>query len=373
MFTTPLRNALLALCVASVPAAAQSFNIDLGTTFVIYTPANTYGAAANQPGTWNPITSTTGASHALLDLNGAAAGVTMSHIGGFGDFAVGNPNWSGDDEALMEDAYDVANGSITFTFTGLQAGTYEVYSYALAPDFPETYRTRVAITGALEPAQIVGGAWLGSPHVLGVSYAKHTIVVGQGQPLSVTFSNPGSPAGNLATANGLQLKRTGSGGGGGPSGTPFCPGDGTGAACPCGNTSAFGANEGCLNSLGLGGKLVAVGTSSISNDTIVLQGSNMPNAPGLYFQGTAQQSSGLGIAFGDGLRCAVGAVTRLGTRVNASGASVYPAPGGLPVSVVGGVAAPGTRTYQIWYRNAADFCTPSSFNLTNGLELNWAP
>jgi hypothetical protein len=33
----------------------------------------------------------------------------------------------------------------------------------------------------------------------------------------------------------------------------------------------------------------------------------------------------------------------------------------------------GTRTYQVWYRNAVAFCTPSVFNLTNGLEIVWTP
>jgi hypothetical protein len=27
--------------------------------------------------------------------------------------------------------------------------------------------------------------------------------------------------------------------------------------------------------------------------------------------------------------------------------------------------------YQLWYRNAAAFCTPSTFNLTNGLDVTW--
>jgi hypothetical protein len=43
------------------------------------------------------------------------------------------------------------------------------------------------------------------------------------------------------------------------------------------------------------------------------------------------------------------------------------------VSVRGLVATPGTRNYQVWYRNAAAFCAPSTFNLTNGLSLTWAP
>jgi hypothetical protein len=27
--------------------------------------------------------------------------------------------------------------------------------------------------------------------------------------------------------------------------------------------------------------------------------------------------------------------------------------------------------YQVWYRNAASFCTPSTFNLSNGIEIAW--
>jgi hypothetical protein len=37
------------------------------------------------------------------------------------------------------------------------------------------------------------------------------------------------------------------------------------------------------------------------------------------------------------------------------------------------VASPGLRTYQLWYRNAAVFCTTSTFNLTNGIEVSWVP
>ncbi len=33
----------------------------------------------------------------------------------------------------------------------------------------------------------------------------------------------------------------------------------------------------------------------------------------------------------------------------------------------------GNRTYQTWYRNAAAFCTASTFNLTNGTAIAWTP
>lgn len=155
--------------------------------------------------------------------------------------------------------------------------------------------------------------------------------------------------------------------------TLFCAGDGSGAACPCGNASALGADEGCLNSLGTGGRLRAIGVASVSADTLVLQGSSLPNAPALYFQGTTRVNAGAGAVFGDGLRCAGGTIVRLGTQTNVAGASRYPDVGDVQISIRGANAAGDVRTYQAWYRNAATFCTVSTFNLTNGLELTWLP
>ncbi len=159
----------------------------------------------------------------------------------------------------------------------------------------------------------------------------------------------------------------------GTSSTNFCAGDGSGALCPCGNHGPPGSSDGCLNSLGLGGRLRAGGTPSILNDTVVLYGSQMTNSSCLYFQGTLRQNGGAGTPFGDGKRCAGGSIQRIGTVTNSGGASHYPRPGDPPVSVQGLVGFGGTRTYQIWYRNAAAFCTPATFNLTNGVEFTWGP
>ncbi|MCY2959999.1 MAG: hypothetical protein NTY35_07515 [Planctomycetota bacterium] len=155
--------------------------------------------------------------------------------------------------------------------------------------------------------------------------------------------------------------------------TAFCAGDGgpTHTQCPCGNNSSVGDAVGCLNSLGKGGKLRVFGNASLANDTVVLLGSDMTNAACLYFQGTLRHNGGAGTVFGDGLRCAGGAVSRLGTKLNGAGASQYPSPGDASISVMGAVTMPGTRTYQGWYRNNAAFCTPAGFNLTNGIEFAW--
>ncbi len=358
-------------------AGAQSLNIDVGSSLFIHRPSSSFGAGANQPGVWNMVSASNPTTGNLVDLAGAVTGANISLVGGFGNFQLSNPTWNGDDELLLERAVDVGStgqggGTITWTLGGLAGGTYEITTYAIAPDLPATYKTRVTVTNAVEGPQIVGGAWPGQPYLLGVTHAKHTVTIAANQSITIVTSDPGFPAGNLATVNGFQVKV---GGGGGPTnpGTAYCFGDGTATACPCANSSAFGANEGCLNSLGLGGKLVATGSASLGNDTLLLQGTQMPDSSALYFQGTAQQSAGAGAVFGDGLRCAAGSITRLGTKTNAGGASAFPTGGDQAVSVRGVVLGAGTREYQVWYRNAAAFCTVSTFNLTNGLQVSWAP
>jgi hypothetical protein len=153
--------------------------------------------------------------------------------------------------------------------------------------------------------------------------------------------------------------------------TAYCFGDGSGTHCPCSNNSPPGNDSGCANSLGLSGALLATGVPSLSSDTVVLTGSGMPNGAALYFQGTASTNGGAGTVFGDGLRCTSGTIVRLGTKINAGGSSQYPNGGDLSVSVRGNVLTPSVRTYQTWYRNAATFCTPSTFNLTNGVVIAW--
>jgi hypothetical protein len=151
-------------------------------------------------------------------------------------------------------------------------------------------------------------------------------------------------------------------------GVAYCFGDGTGTACPCANTGAPG--NGCANSLNpAGANLAASGGASVANDTLVLQGSGMPNASCLYYQGNASLSA----VFGDGLRCAGTGVIRLGTAINVGGASQYPSTGQVSISVRGNVSPADVRYYQAWYRNAASFCTSSAFNLSNGYQITWAP
>ena len=190
------------------------------------------------------------------------------------------------------------------------------------------------------------------PIVAGVTY---TLAVGRGG------AAPGGPGSFTIVLSS-----------GGSIGASFCSGDGTGTPCPCGNNGATG--HGCGHSAGNSGFLQASGSASVSNDSVLLSGSDMTaNSSALYFQGTSQVNGGTGSVFGDGKRCAGGSIIRLGTKTNSGGASSYPVGADQPVSIRGANVAGNVRTYQCWFRNAAAFCTVDTFNLTNGRQVTWAP
>ena len=156
-------------------------------------------------------------------------------------------------------------------------------------------------------------------------------------------------------------------------GVVFCAGDGTAANCPCGNYG--GPGRGCATSFEpLGAQLSATGSATISGDSVQLDVAGVSNSVVTFFQGTGQQTFGQGVAFGDGLRCASGTTRRLRAVLATGNAASLPGPGDPPISTMGLIPpAGGMRTYQVWYRNAASFCTAATFNLSNGLIVHWAP
>lgn len=152
----------------------------------------------------------------------------------------------------------------------------------------------------------------------------------------------------------------------------FCFGDGLdtthSAACPCANYGAAG--HGCASSSNASGGLLTA-TGSTNPDTVVLHGSGMPMASlCIYLQGDALEDA----VFGDGVRCAGGSLIRLLTKSNVAGASAFPEQGDVSISTRGQVA-PGSsvrRYYQTYYRNpAASFCPSATFNVTNGVIVDW--
>lgn len=160
------------------------------------------------------------------------------------------------------------------------------------------------------------------------------------------------------------------------SGTAYCPGDAA-AACPCGNGAAMVPPylRGCANSSGSGAYLAISGIASLSGDTqSAFASEHMINGSIVLAQGTSPASGST--TFGDGLQCLGGSTVRIGAMANfVPGTAVarYPGTRQAPISVRGGITAPGTRWYQAYYRNAATFCTSSPMNSKNGIELVWGP
>ena len=158
---------------------------------------------------------------------------------------------------------------------------------------------------------------------------------------------------------------------------PFCFGDGTGTACPCGNSGLAG--RGCENSSTTGGALLAgSGQPLLSADTLQLSASaERPTALSVFWQGDAETG---GSVFGDGVACLGGQLKRLYTHPAVGGAVTAPLGTDLPVAArsaaLGNPIAPGTvRVYHVFYRDpSASFCPApfgSTLNTTNGLRVLW--
>ena len=48
-------------------------------------------------------------------------------------------------------------------------------------------------------------------------------------------------------------------------------------------------------------------------------------------------------------------------------------PGTGSIATAGAIGVPGTRFYQIFYRNMAPYCTAATMNATNAIAVGWSP
>ncbi|HKC49665.1 MAG TPA: hypothetical protein VKF60_02650, partial [Myxococcota bacterium] len=165
--------------------------------------------------------------------------------------------------------------------------------------------------------------------------------------------------------------------------TSLCePGQGGVIPCPCSNPPA-GSGRGCDNSSSTGGaSLSASGIAYLSSDSLVFTTSGeRPSAPSLLLQGDA--SIAAGIAFGQGVRCAGGALKRLFTKIASAGSISAPdfGAGDPPISarsaLLGDSIQPGeARWYLVYYRDpiVLGSCpVTSGFNATQGGAVSWQP
>lgn len=356
---------VLFVALLASDAVAQSVYIDFGGG----PPSSTYAAASGVPGYWNeghmpsPVTPLLGLQQQATQLTYEA----LNSYGGHWNF----PTTTGDDEALLDDWHygDSGLGGLvptTVKINGLAAGTYQLFAYIKGDGGSVGGFTHINMTlGA--GGTFDGPAGISFPWYYGPFPGWNT-----GWPVGLKIMRLTATSTLLTMrfgaevadgASGIQLLRLGDV-------TPsFCSGDGSGLACPCGNTGLSG--HGCANSFYPdGGLLVASGNASVAADTLVLAGANMSGYICFFLQGTAQTQS----VINDGLLCLAGSLIRIGVKPVWSGTSLNPSGVDLPLSVKGAIpAGGGTRYYQGTYRNAVAYCTPGTTNRTNGITVVWLP
>jgi hypothetical protein len=354
------------LLLASSPLRAQSFNLDVGDNLILWpVPSSAYAAAAGQPGFWNNVAHPYSAT--LTEIGGTLTAATCTST------ISSSFNWpfgplTGDDSAFMNDiqAISAFSGTAVWTFSGLANGNYAVYTYAWAPDSVSA-RTSVDVPGSSDGQQIVGGAWSGSPHVLGVTYALHHVAVTNG---TLVVDCAGA-LGTSGSVNGFQIVA------GPASFSSFCAGDGTagGVPCPCSNFGASG--HGCENSAATGGALLAA-SGTVNPDTVLMQSSNeLPSVTSILLQGNAL--AGTPVTFGDGVRCVGGSLKRLYVVSAVGGVATMPPAGGPSITARSAalgdpIAAGSQRHYQVYYRDPnTTFClpSPSNYNVSSAVTVNW--
>lgn len=152
------------------------------------------------------------------------------------------------------------------------------------------------------------------------------------------------------------------------SGVTYCFGDGTGAACPCNNFGQLGA--GCRNVTSFGAQLYSTGTTSLALDVIALRVVHKPSyTDSLIYMGTLQTNNGLGVVFGDGLRCVSGATKRFPIQNDFTFVQDHLADH-FPSAIVPG----STWHFQAWFRDESPFAPCGhGANLSNGLTLTFTP
>ena len=150
--------------------------------------------------------------------------------------------------------------------------------------------------------------------------------------------------------------------------------------CPCSNPPS-GPGRGCNNSSNTGGaSITGLGNASVAASTVIFTtAAEKPTALTILLQGTTVNTGG--IVFGQGIRCATGALKRL-YQHNAVGGSIT-APSGtdLPIPIRSAnlgdpIIAGQHRWYLAYYRDSTVLggCSAfSTFNDTNTADVLWGP
>jgi hypothetical protein len=317
----------------AAPAAAQSFNVDIGLNAA---PSSAYGGAAGQTGTWNEVDGVAlVAPVPLVDLDGAPTGVTIAsnattNIGATYCFL--EPG--GDEGALMGDAFFQVDfvqqhRDIELNLSGLQPGWYQVYTYSWNPC--NATSSAVGVAGSPDHRMPCGDYdWPGHQRYRR-TFVRHRKEVTDGTLTVIAKSQHAQPFLFDPAVNGLQLVFQGS--------EPIL-----------GRTTCWLAEP---NSSGQSATLDLVGNPIALFDNVELRARALPVHAPLVFL-VAPAGTAVPAPAGTGTLCLAGPISVIGSVLDsgpAGAANLHVAisqPDSNPAITI---AAGETWHFQTWFRD----------------------
>lgn len=202
---------ILVLGVVARPAAALQVNLDFErgepdpVNFGIPSPG--YAAAAPSAGVWNSVNvQEAGNVLPLVDGEGNSTGITVVFDGTGGGRSQDNPSTSGDDQALLDDGFNVLEGLVvvaTVTIAGLDEGMYDVYTYAWDPTATASRSTIIDVNG-VGAELVVPTSDTFSGFLEGETHAVHRVTLGAGDDVDIAIMN-NDDIFDQSTVNGIQV------------------------------------------------------------------------------------------------------------------------------------------------------------------------
>ena len=332
------------------PPATQA-NIDLGTSEGVV--GSGQGGAANNVGAWNGIDLPTSGS-VLLDLSSFQTSSTLSHTGSAGEIVYNEPLSTGAFAKLYDDGHDIGcnNGdSVTYTFDGFVAGTYDVYVYSWALE-NLSYTTDITVNGGVKGVQTCGGlSSYQATFIDGGNYVVDQVTITTGQAITVLAEQNNG----CARVNGFQI----------------LPGSACGVAtnyCTPGTSAS-----GCQATMSATGTPSASAASGFS-----LVASNVEGAKdGLFFYGTnGQQANSWGS--GTSFQCVTPPVFRAGLLVSAGTSGACDGSFSQDLNALWNsnpAKNPGVGAdvnAQLWYRDPMNTSNQTT-SLSDGLNFTVCP
>ncbi|TDJ69502.1 MAG: hypothetical protein E2O39_11470 [Planctomycetota bacterium] len=144
-------------------------------------------------------------------------------------------------------------------------------------------------------------------------------------------------------------------------------GNGIPDECECVGTAFCSSTP---NSTGVPATIDSRGDCTVAANAFVLEASNVPDQPGLFFYGAGQLGGGAGVPFFNGRQCVGGAqVFRLPVVMATAGTATYTVDFGNPPNPAGTITAGSTWNFQYWFRDPAG--GGQFVDLSDGLELTF--